>query len=483
LLFELDRKITSACHASTSFPLSPILNPLAENLLLSAAGVLKLCDFGFARPLDAAGAAGGRYTAYVATRWYRAPELLAGAGRYGAGVDVWAFGCLAAELLTGRPLFPGASDVDQLARLLRAFPAELAALHGENLAARRLAPPEPDAREGLAARLPRLAPRALALVEACLAPDPASRPSAAALLEHPFFEDRAAWLTPAFAQAQAEHAAALAARAARYAAAGTAPAASATASAAAPGGDAKAAPAAIALAVDARGGAAAAPRPPAAPLLAPALAAAAPSPRGSAAPSRRPEAAPSQSPPPRRPPPIELGSARGASERLAGARSPPRAFPAAATPRAFPAAATPRVGGGASSRPPMAPPSTSPMKRTAHSRDSAEPPALPAVAATRRSPTRLAAAGGSPARKPQLPRPPGVASPARVRAPPAAAASPPASPPRKPLGLMLCARGLLQRSTRAVAAQPAALGEAPGAAPPRSGAAAHAGGRGPAARE
>lgn len=54
------------------------------------------------------------YTDYVATRWYRSPELLVGDTQYGPPVDVWAIGCLFAELLSGLPLWPGKSDVDQL---------------------------------------------------------------------------------------------------------------------------------------------------------------------------------------------------------------------------------------------------------------------------------------------------------------------------------------------------------------------------------
>ena len=54
------------------------------------------------------------YTDYVATRWYRAPELLVGDTQYGPPVDVWAVGCVFAELLSGVPLWPGKSDMDQL---------------------------------------------------------------------------------------------------------------------------------------------------------------------------------------------------------------------------------------------------------------------------------------------------------------------------------------------------------------------------------
>ena len=83
-----------------------------ENLLLSRNGVLKLCDFGFARGTRQQ--ANYRYTDYVSTRWYRAPELLVGDACYGYGVDVWALGCIFAEISTGAPLFPGDSDLQTL---------------------------------------------------------------------------------------------------------------------------------------------------------------------------------------------------------------------------------------------------------------------------------------------------------------------------------------------------------------------------------
>ena len=57
---------------------------------------------------------GDDYTDYVATRWYRAPELLVGDTQYGPPVDVWAIGCVFAELMSGQALWPGRSDVDQL---------------------------------------------------------------------------------------------------------------------------------------------------------------------------------------------------------------------------------------------------------------------------------------------------------------------------------------------------------------------------------
>lgn len=100
-----------------------------HNLLISPDGTLKLADFGLARVhvrdgLDAdeaerdASVAQRPYTSQVATRWYRAPELLYGARDYDCGVDLWAVGCILGELLCMAPLFQGESDIDQLYRVL-----------------------------------------------------------------------------------------------------------------------------------------------------------------------------------------------------------------------------------------------------------------------------------------------------------------------------------------------------------------------------
>lgn len=86
-----------------------------ENLLLSSKGELKLCDFGFARIVKP----NQKLTEYVSTRWYRAPELLVGGKSYYYPVDVWAVGCLFAELLNGKPLFPGVNDADTLDKIAK----------------------------------------------------------------------------------------------------------------------------------------------------------------------------------------------------------------------------------------------------------------------------------------------------------------------------------------------------------------------------
>lgn len=72
---------------------------------------LRLCDFGFARTMPAQS---NQMTDYVATRWYRAPELLLGSSDYDTTVDMWAIACIMGELSDGQPLFPGDSEIDQL---------------------------------------------------------------------------------------------------------------------------------------------------------------------------------------------------------------------------------------------------------------------------------------------------------------------------------------------------------------------------------
>ncbi|KAK8957950.1 Cyclin-dependent kinase D-1 [Platanthera zijinensis] len=89
-----------------------------NNLLIAGDGQLKLADFGLARLF---GSPDRRFTHQVFARWYRAPELLFGTKQYGSGVDVWAAGCIFAELLLRRPFLQGSSDIDQLGKIFAAF--------------------------------------------------------------------------------------------------------------------------------------------------------------------------------------------------------------------------------------------------------------------------------------------------------------------------------------------------------------------------
>ncbi|KAF7303312.1 Mitogen-activated protein kinase [Mycena kentingensis (nom. inval.)] len=91
------------------------------NLLLNANCDLKVCDFGLARSVKTTitgGKESGLMTEYVATRWYRAPEIMLSFKNYSKAIDIWAVGCILAELLTGRPLFPGRDYSHQLDLIL-----------------------------------------------------------------------------------------------------------------------------------------------------------------------------------------------------------------------------------------------------------------------------------------------------------------------------------------------------------------------------
>lgn len=80
---------------------------------------MKVADFGLARSLDTRDPdQTPLLTDYVATRWYRAPEILLGSNKYTKGVDMWSMGCILAELLLGKPVFPGTSTLNQLDRVM-----------------------------------------------------------------------------------------------------------------------------------------------------------------------------------------------------------------------------------------------------------------------------------------------------------------------------------------------------------------------------
>ncbi|XP_047241196.1 cyclin-dependent kinase-like 5 isoform X2 [Girardinichthys multiradiatus] len=160
-----------------------------ENILISQEGVVKLCDFGFARTI-ASPSEGGVYTDYVATRWYRAPELLVGDIKYGKPVDVWALGCLLIEMLTGQPLFPGDSDLDQIYHIVRCF-GNLTAHHQElfhrNPIFSGVKLPECSKTVPLQQRFPTIPPTALDLAQKCLEMDPKRRAQCSNLLDHLLF--------------------------------------------------------------------------------------------------------------------------------------------------------------------------------------------------------------------------------------------------------------------------------------------------------
>jgi mitogen-activated protein kinase 15 len=75
-----------------------------SNILLNSECQVKVADFGLARSLERQEEA--NMTEYVATRWYRAPEILLGSVHYTYGVDMWSIGCILGELIGGKPMFP-----------------------------------------------------------------------------------------------------------------------------------------------------------------------------------------------------------------------------------------------------------------------------------------------------------------------------------------------------------------------------------------
>lgn len=191
-----------------------------ENVLLMARPggdwTVKLADFGLAREIRSR----PPYTDYVSTRWYRAPEVLLRSTSYSSPIDIFALGCIMAELYALRPLFPGASENDQLFKLCSVLGTPTAAgavgslgtgaagrTGGFATHAHAHAPgvvntdwPEgmrlanamsfrfpPMSATPLRVLLPTASAEALDLIASMLAWDPAKRPTAAAVLAHPYF--------------------------------------------------------------------------------------------------------------------------------------------------------------------------------------------------------------------------------------------------------------------------------------------------------
>ena len=86
-----------------------------RNLLVNSNCDLKICDFGLARAdIPALRTQLSSLTDYIATRWYRAPEVILSWRKYGGAIDVWSVGCILAELIIRKPLLPAASEEEQL---------------------------------------------------------------------------------------------------------------------------------------------------------------------------------------------------------------------------------------------------------------------------------------------------------------------------------------------------------------------------------
>uniref|UniRef100_A0A8I6Y392 [RNA-polymerase]-subunit kinase n=1 Tax=Hordeum vulgare subsp. vulgare TaxID=112509 RepID=A0A8I6Y392_HORVV len=134
-----------------------------QNLLIDRrTNALKLADFGLAR---AFGIPVRTFTHEVVTLWYRAPEILLGARQYSTPVDVWSVGCIFAEMVNQKPLFPGDSEIDELFKIFRWQAEDLATI------------------------VPNLEPVGLDLLSKMLRFEPNKRITARQALEHEYFKD------------------------------------------------------------------------------------------------------------------------------------------------------------------------------------------------------------------------------------------------------------------------------------------------------
>lgn len=119
------------------------------NILVTIQGVLKICDFGLARGISSKflKPKPNAITNYVATRWYRAPELLLSRRNYSKSVDMWAVGCIFAELYGRRPLFIGNDQIHQASEIIKILgtpPRDVVLRYGTSIAWDLFSPPNPQ---------------------------------------------------------------------------------------------------------------------------------------------------------------------------------------------------------------------------------------------------------------------------------------------------------------------------------------------------
>jgi len=163
-----------------------------KNILANANCKLKICDFGLARVAFNDTPTTVFWTDYVATRWYRAPELCGSFfSKYSPAIDIWSIGCIFAEILTGKPLFPGKNVVHQLDLMtdLLGTPSLDTVSRIRNEKARRyLTSMRKKQPVPFSERFPKADPAALKLLQRLLAFDPKDRPTAEEALADPYFK-------------------------------------------------------------------------------------------------------------------------------------------------------------------------------------------------------------------------------------------------------------------------------------------------------
>jgi cyclin-dependent kinase len=157
-----------------------------QNLLINKKGDLKLADFGLAR---AFGVPVRSYSHEVVTLWYRAPDVLLGSRKYSTPIDIWSAGCIFGEMVTGKPLFPGSSTLDELLRIFKALgtPSEESWPGIVELPEyRKDFPKYPGI--GLQKLVPGLDKVGYDLLDSMLQYDPNKRITAHKAMKHPFFD-------------------------------------------------------------------------------------------------------------------------------------------------------------------------------------------------------------------------------------------------------------------------------------------------------
>ncbi|CAD8164080.1 unnamed protein product [Paramecium pentaurelia] len=159
-----------------------------ENLLIDNELNLKLCDFGFARTIQSQ----EQLTDYVATRWYRSPELLI-SNNYGKQVDIWAIGCIMGELIDGQPLFPGENEMDQLyliQKIIGPLTQDQMEKFQKNQRYIGMKFPEIVKSETIEKRYSgKMCNKGLNFLKECLIMDPNKRMTSLDCLEHPYLSD------------------------------------------------------------------------------------------------------------------------------------------------------------------------------------------------------------------------------------------------------------------------------------------------------
>ncbi|KAI7753004.1 hypothetical protein M8C21_022954, partial [Ambrosia artemisiifolia] len=157
-----------------------------SNLLLDNDGSLKIADFGLASFFDPNHKQ--PMTSRVVTLWYRPPELLLGATDYGVGIDLWSAGCILAELLAGKPIMPGRTEVEQLHKIFKlcGSPSE-EYWKKSKLPHATIFKPQQAYKRCIAETFKNFPPSSLPLIDTLLAINPAERQTAAAALKSEFF--------------------------------------------------------------------------------------------------------------------------------------------------------------------------------------------------------------------------------------------------------------------------------------------------------